>query len=185
VPLFLDQIDEGGPVTVTHSDVTRYFMTIPEAAQLVLQAASMAKGGDVFLLDMGKPVKIMELAERMIRLKGYSLRDAAHPNGDIEIEITGLKPGEKLHEELLVGDAVTGTDHRKIMRAEESFVAWPELRGALNTLEQACDSYDYDAIKQFIEGLVEGSDLESQLGDLSNSAEIVALNTTTKNPAPT
>jgi FlaA1/EpsC-like NDP-sugar epimerase len=185
VPLFLDQIDEGGPVTVTHSDVTRYFMTIPEAAQLVLQAASMAKGGDVFLLDMGKPVKIMELAERMIRLKGYSLRDAAHPNGDIEIKITGLKPGEKLHEELLVGDAVTGTDHRKIMRAEESFVAWPELRGALNTLEQACDSYDYDAIKQFIEGLVEGSDLESQLGDLSNSAEIVALNTTTKNPAPT
>jgi FlaA1/EpsC-like NDP-sugar epimerase len=152
-------------------------MTIPEAAQLVLQAASMAKGGDVFLLDMGQPVKILELAERMIRLKGFSLRDATNPSGDIEIKITGLKPGEKLHEELLVGEDVTGTDHRKIMRAEESFVPWPELRGALNTLEQACDSYDYEAIKKFIEGLVEGADLESQLGDLSNSAEIVALNT--------
>jgi FlaA1/EpsC-like NDP-sugar epimerase len=182
VPLFLEQIDDGGPVTVTHPEVTRYFMTIPEAAQLVLQAASMAKGGDVFLLDMGEPVKIMELAKRMIRLKGFSLRDAANPNGDIEIQISGLKPGEKLHEELLVGEDVTGTEHRKIMRAQESFVPWTELRGALNTLEQACDSYDYQAVKQFIEGLVEGSDLESQLGDLSSSAEIVALNA--DNPAP-
>ena len=173
VPLFLEQIDEGGPVTVTHADVTRYFMTIPEAAQLVLQAASMAKGGDVFLLDMGKPVRIMELAERMIRLKGYTLRDTHNPNGDIEIRITGLKPGEKLHEELLVGEDVTGTDHRKIMRAEEGFVSWPELRGALITLEQACDSFDYEAIKQFIEGLVEGADLESQLGGLSASSDAV------------
>ncbi|MCZ6616865.1 MAG: polysaccharide biosynthesis protein, partial [Gammaproteobacteria bacterium] len=152
---------------------TRYFMTIPEAAQLVLQAASMARGGDVFLLDMGQPVKILDLAQRMIRLKGYAIRDHEHPDGEIEIQITGLKPGEKLHEELLVGKDVTGTEHRKIMRAEEHFVPWIELRGALNTLEQACDAFDYEAIKTFIEGLVEGSDLESQLGDLSPPADVV------------
>ena len=182
IPLFLEQIADGGPVTVTHPDVTRYFMTIPEAAQLVLQAASMARGGDLFLLDMGEPVKIMELAERMVRLKGYSVRDAEHPEGDIEIKITGLKPGEKLHEELLLGENVTGTDHRKIMRAEEHFVPWKELRGALNTLEIACDAYDYEAIKQFIERLVEGADLESQLGDLNTNAEIVALDASRRSP---
>lgn len=182
VPLFEEQIAAGGPVTVTHADVTRYFMTIPEAAQLVLQAASMAQGGDVFLLDMGKPVKIMELAERMVHLKGYSLRDQTRPEGDIEIEITGMKPGEKLHEELLVGEAVTGTDHRKIMRAEEHFVPWTELRSALNTLEQACEQYDYGAIKKFIEGLLEGADLESQLGELYASAEIVAVDASDDGP---
>jgi FlaA1/EpsC-like NDP-sugar epimerase len=176
VPLFLEQIDRGGPVTVTHPDVTRYFMTIPEAAQLVLQAASMAKGGDVFLLDMGEPIKILEMARQMIRLKGYTVRDRAHPDGDIEIEISGLKAGEKLHEELLLGDAVTGTEHRKIMRAEEDYVHWAELRGALNTLEQACDDYDYEAIKTFIEGLVEGADLASQLGGLRHEAQVVSLN---------
>ncbi len=173
VPLFLEQIERGGPVTVTHRDVTRYFMTIPEAAQLVLQAASMAQGGDVFLLDMGQPVRILDLAKRIIRLKGYSIRDEDNPNGEIEIQITGLQPGEKLYEELLVGDAVSGTDHRKIMRAEETFLPWTELRGALNTLEQACDAYDYDAVQAFVEGLVEGSDLESQLGDLPALAEVV------------
>ena len=173
VPLFIEQIEQGGPVTVTHPDVTRYFMTIPEAAQLVLQAASMAEGGDVFLLDMGKPVRILDLAQRLIRLKGYSIRNEGNPLGDIEIQFTGLKPGEKLHEELLVGDAVSGTDHRKILRAEEGFVPWPELRGALNTLEQACDAYDYDAIKNFIEGLMQGSDLQAQLGDLRALAEVV------------
>jgi FlaA1/EpsC-like NDP-sugar epimerase len=176
VPLFLEQIDRGGPVTVTHPDVTRYFMTIPEAAQLVLQAASMAKGGDVFLLDMGEPIKILEMARQMIRLKGYTVRDRAHPDGDIEIEISGLKAGEKLHEELLLGDAVTGTEHRKIMWAEEDYVHWAELRGALNTLEQACDDYDYEAIKTFIEGLVEGADLASQLGGLRHEAQVVSLN---------
>jgi len=175
VPLFEEQIAAGGPVTVTHPDVTRYFMTIPEAAQLVLQAASMAKGGDVFLLDMGKPMRIMELAERMVRLKGYTLRDEAHPDGDIEIKITGLQPGEKLNEELLVGEDVSGTEHRKIMRAEEHFVPWPELCTALTTLEKACAAYDYEAIKKFIEGLLEGADLESQLGKLYAGAEILAL----------
>jgi UDP-N-acetylglucosamine 4,6-dehydratase len=176
VPLFLEQIEQGGPVTVTHPDVTRYFMTIPEAAQLVLQAASMARGGDVFLLDMGQPVKIIDMARRMIRLKGYAIKDEQHPQGDIEIAITGLTAGEKLHEELLLGEAVSGTEHRKIMRAEEEYVLWTELRGALNTLEQACDAYDYEAVKSFIEGLVEGADLASALGGLRHQAQIVKLN---------
>ncbi len=173
VPLFLEQIRQGGPVTVTHAEVTRYFMTIPEAAQLVLQAASMARGGDVFLLDMGTPVKILDLAKRMIRLKGFRPKTLDAPDGDIAIEITGLKPGEKLYEELLMGEAAAGTDHRKIMRAEENFVSWAELRGALNTLEQACDTYDFEAIKAFIENLVEGADLSAELVDLTTTAEVV------------
>lgn len=184
VPLFLEQIDRGGPVTVTHADVTRYFMTIPEAAQLVLQASSMAEGGDVFLLDMGRPVKILELAKRMINLKGYSIRDAENELGDIAIEITGLQSGEKLHEELLLGEAVTGTEHRKIMRAEEQYLDWKELRGALNTLEQACDSFDYGAIRTFIEGLVEGSDLTSQLSELRPEAQVLILNPKDRDQSP-
>jgi len=167
VPLFLEQIERGGPVTVTHPDVTRFFMTIPEAAQLVLQAGAMARGGDVFLLDMGEPVRIVDLARRLIRLKGFTIRDREHPDGDIEIRFTGLKPGEKLHEELLIANASASTEHRKIMRAEERYVRWAELRGALNTLEQACDSFDYDAIKRFIVRLVEGADLAEQLIDLA------------------
>ncbi|MEM9622056.1 MAG: polysaccharide biosynthesis protein, partial [Pseudomonadota bacterium] len=117
---------------------------------------------------MGQPVKILDLAHRMIRLKGFTVKDELHPDGEIEVKYTGLKPGEKLHEELLVGGDVIGTDHRKIMRAEEGFLPWQELRGALNTLEQACDTFDYDAVKTFIEGLVEGAGLEAQLGDLSH-----------------
>lgn len=176
VPLFSEQIEQGGPITVTHPEVTRYFMTIPEAAQLVLQAASMGNSGDIFLLDMGQPVRIVDLANRMVRLKGLSVRDDEHPQGDIEIEFTGLKPGEKLHEELLVSGNVTGTGHRKIMRAEESYPSWPELRGSLNTLQQSCEAFDYAAIKTFIEGLVEGADLEAQLEDLAPiSSNVVSL----------
>ena len=173
VPLFLEQIEQGGPVTVTHPQVTRYFMTIPEAAELVLQAASMARGGDVFLLDMGKPIRIMDLAERMIRLKGFRVKSEDDVDGDIEIKITGLQPGEKLYEELLMGEAASGTDHRKIMRAEESYVPWSELRGALNTLEQACEEYDYEAIKRFMENLLEGADLSEQLIDLTKTADVL------------
>lgn len=169
VPLFLEQIEQGGPVTVTHAEVTRYFMTIPEAAQLVLQASSMAKGGDVFLLDMGTPIRILDLAKRMIRLKGFRPKTEDAPDGDIAIEITGLQPGEKLYEELLMGEAAAGTDHRKIMRAEEVFVPWAELRGALNTLEQACEAYDYEAIRLFVDKLVDGADLSEQLVDLTSS----------------
>lgn len=175
VPLFLDQIEKGGPITVTHREVTRYFMTIREAAQLVMQAASMAKGGDVFLLDMGEPIRIVDLATRMAQFKGYSIKSDANPDGDIEILFTGLNRGEKLHEELLVGEDVAGTDHRKIMRAEEHFVPWPELRPALDALEEACNSYDHKTIHAFAESLVNGSALESQLGGVSGSAPILSL----------
>ncbi|MEQ8485465.1 MAG: nucleoside-diphosphate sugar epimerase/dehydratase [Pseudomonadales bacterium] len=180
VPLFLEQIEQGGPVTVTHADVTRYFMTISEAAALVLQAASLSKGGDLFLLDMGEPVRILDLARRMIHLKGYTVRDESSPNGDIAIDIIGLKRGEKLHEELLLGEAVAGTEHRKILRAEERYVPWAELRGALATLEAACDQFDFDAIKTFIEGLVEGADLAEQLGGLQRKADVIALKSSTE-----
>lgn len=177
VPLFSEQIENGGPVTVTHPEVTRYFMSIPEAAQLVLQASSMARGGDIFLLDMGQPVKILDLARRMIHLKGLTVREENGSEGEIEIQLTGLQPGEKLHEELLVSGDVEGTDHRKIMRARERYLPWTELRGALNTLEQACDTFDYDAVKTFIEGLLQGTDLESQLGGLAPRADVVKLST--------
>ena len=177
VPLFSEQIENGGPVTVTHPEVTRFFMSIPEAAQLVLQASSMARGGDVFLLDMGQPVKILDLARRMVHLKGRSVREEQGSDGEIEIQFTGLQPGEKLHEELLVSGDVEGTDHRKIMRAQERYLPWKELRGALNTLEQAGETFDYEAVKTFIEGLLEGADLESQLGDLAPRADVVSLTT--------
>ncbi len=175
VPLFLEQIERGGPVTVTHPDATRYFMTIPEAAQLVLQAASIARGGDVFLLDMGEPVNILELAQRMIRLKGFSIRDEDHPGGDIEIRITGLHPGENLHEKLLIGEAVTGTRHRKILRATENYLPWSELRDVLDTLEKACDEYDYEGIRSFLDELLAGPDMASRLAEIRKPADIVPL----------
>ncbi len=134
VPLFQEQIRRGGPVTVTHPEVIRYFMTIPEAAQLVLQAGSMAKGGDVFVLDMGRPVRIDDLARRMINLMGLTVRDAGNPDGDIEIEYTGLRTAEKLFEELLIGTNVTGTDHPMIMRAIEHRLSWPKMQQVLNEL---------------------------------------------------
>jgi FlaA1/EpsC-like NDP-sugar epimerase len=142
VPLFQEQIRAGGPVTVTHPDVRRYFMTIPEAAQLVLQAGSMGQGGDVFVLDMGQPVKIDELARRMIALTGLSVRDEAHPEGDIEIRYTGLRPAEKLYEELLIGNNVTGTEHPMIMRAIEHAPAWPEVKALLAELTIALNQFD-------------------------------------------
>jgi len=134
VPLFREQIRRGGPVTVTHPDVIRYFMTIPEAAQLVIQAGSMAKGGDVFVLDMGRPVRIDDLARRMIGLMGLTVRDAKNPDGDIEIEYTGLRTAEKLFEELLIGTNVTGTDHPMIMRAIEHSLPWPRMQQLLNDI---------------------------------------------------
>ncbi|TCP10730.1 FlaA1/EpsC-like NDP-sugar epimerase [Crenobacter luteus] len=142
VPLFKRQIAAGGPVTVTHPDITRYFMTIPEAAQLVLQAGAMGQGGDVFVLDMGEPVKIAELARRMIHLSGLEVRDAAHPDGDVEIRYSGLRPGEKLYEELLIGDGVLPTEHPRILRAREYHLAPDELAGYLERLAVACESLD-------------------------------------------
>jgi FlaA1/EpsC-like NDP-sugar epimerase len=142
VPLFQNQIRRGGPVTVTHPDVIRYFMTIPEAAQLVVQAGSMAKGGDVFVLDMGRPVRIDDLARRLVNLMGLTVRDANNPDGDIEIEYTGLRTAEKLFEELLIGSNVTGTDHPMIMRAMEHRLPWPKMQQILNDLLVALASFD-------------------------------------------
>ena len=146
VPLFHRQIQQGGPITVTHPDIIRYFMTIPEAAQLVLQAGSMGKGGDVFVLDMGEPVKITDLARKMIHLSGLSEKNSSNPNGDIEIAFSGLRPGEKLYEELLIGDDVAGTDHPRIMTANEIHLTWPETHNLLNRLDKACHEFDVDGV---------------------------------------
>jgi FlaA1/EpsC-like NDP-sugar epimerase len=142
VPLFREQIHRGGPVTVTHPDVIRYFMTIPEASQLVLQAGAMAHGGDLFVLNMGKPVRITELARRMISLSGLTVRDEANPDGDIEIHFTGLRPAEKLFEELLIGNNVTGTEHPMILRAIEESLEWPQIHEILQQLIIAMGQFD-------------------------------------------
>jgi FlaA1/EpsC-like NDP-sugar epimerase len=131
VPLFKHQIKSGGPITVTHPDIIRYFMTIPEAVELVIQAGNMAHGGEVFVLDMGDPVKITDLAKKMIYLSGFTLCDHEHPDGDIEIKFTGLRPGEKLYEELLIGNNATPTEHPRIMKANEKFIALVELESKI------------------------------------------------------
>ncbi|MBU3585119.1 polysaccharide biosynthesis protein [Polynucleobacter sp. AM-26B4] len=156
IPLFRKQIQDGGPVTLTDPEVTRYFMTIPEAAQLVLQAARMSQGGEVFILDMGKPVKIIDLAKKLIELSGLSLKDELNPNGDIKIQITGLRPGEKLYEELLIGDNPEPTNHPRIMKARESFIAWNQLELVLAELHEAISINDESAIKVHLRLLVAG-----------------------------
>lgn len=156
VPLFRQQIRDGGPITLTHPDINRYFMTIPEAAQLVIQAGAMAKGGDVFVLDMGQPVRIMDLAWRMVELSGLTVQNEANPEGDIEIQISGLRPGEKLYEELLIGDNPTATTHPRIMKAHDEFLPWSELEGKLNTLAIALNVNDVDVIRAMLEQLVSG-----------------------------
>ena len=156
VPLFRSQLRAGGPLTVTHTEVTRYFMTIPEAAQLVLQAGAMGEGGDVFVLDMGKPVKIVDLARRMIRLSGMTVKDDAHASGDIEIKVVGLRPGEKLYEELLIGDNPEATAHPRIMKAHEQFLTWDQLLPHLLTLRAAAKAADADAINDVLKQLVSG-----------------------------
>ena len=161
VPLFRRQIAEGGPITLTHPDVTRYFMTIPEAAQLVLQAGAMAVGGDVFVLDMGQPIKIIDLARRMVQLSGLTLCDPDHPHGDIAIEVTGLRPGEKLYEELLIGDNPEPTGHPRIMKAHEPFLPWDALTPALAVLRAAAQAGDTAAIKAFLLAHVHGYSADS------------------------
>lgn len=156
VPLFRDQLAKGGPLTVTHPDVTRYFMTIPEAVQLVLQAAVMAQGGEVFVLEMGKSVKILDLAYRLVELSGLQVRDAQQPDGDIEISFIGLRPGEKLYEELLIGDNPMSTAHPRIMKAHEAYMDWPELQTHLQQLHQAADSEDEAAIRAVLHTCVHG-----------------------------
>jgi FlaA1/EpsC-like NDP-sugar epimerase len=156
VPLFREQIKNGGPITLTHVDITRYFMTIPEAAQLVIQAGAMGQGGDVFVLDMGQPVKIIDLARRIVELSGMTVRDELRPDGDIEFTVTGLRPGEKLYEELLIGDNPRPTQHSRIMKAHEQFLSWPQLEQKLNALSIAMSVNDVPVIRSQLQELVSG-----------------------------
>jgi FlaA1/EpsC-like NDP-sugar epimerase len=165
VPLFRRQIQQGGPITLTDARITRYFMTIPEAAQLVIQAGAMAQGGDVFVLDMGESVKIIDLARKMIELSGLTVQDADHPEGDIAIEVTGLRPGEKLYEELLIGDNPMPTQHPRIMKAHEDFLPWSALYEQLQELMLAVDANDVSKIRQLIKRLVPGYQPEGEVVD--------------------
>jgi FlaA1/EpsC-like NDP-sugar epimerase len=154
IPLFRRQIAAGGPITVTHPEVTRYFMTIPEAAQLVLQAGAMAEGGDLFLLDMGEPMRIVELARRMVTLSGLTVRDDRHPSGDIEIRFIGLRPGEKLYEELLIGDNPLPTAHPRILRAHEEYAPWSDMEPKLEALRRAALAGDRPALTTLLGQMV-------------------------------
>jgi FlaA1/EpsC-like NDP-sugar epimerase len=165
VPKFRQQVRDGGPITLTHLDITRYFMTISEAAQLVIQAGAMAKGGDVFVLDMGQPVKIMDLARRMVELSGLTVRDEHNPEGDIEIQITGLRPGEKLYEELLIGHNPDTTSHPRIMKAHDDFLHWKLLEDRLNALVIALDANDVDVIKVMLQQMVPGYQPDQHIVD--------------------
>lgn len=165
VPLFREQIAAGGPVTVTDPEIIRYFMTIPEAAELVIQAGAMGQGGDVFVLDMGEPVKILELAKRMIHLSGFTVRDEANPDGDIEIQFTGLRPGEKLYEELLIGENVTDTAHSKIMRAEELVIPWQALQPLLDEMFEANEADDSKKARALLLSTIDGFKPQCDLND--------------------
>jgi FlaA1/EpsC-like NDP-sugar epimerase len=186
VPRFREQIREGGPVTVTHPEIIRYFMTIPEAAQLVIQAGGMAEGGEVFVLDMGHPVKIHDLAERMIRLMGLTVRDENNPYGDIEIEFTGLRPAEKLYEELLIGENAVGTEHPRIMCASEDYLSSDELEPLLDDLALANRRMDRSMMRDVLVRAVKEyepknaiDDLvweESEQRDVADESKVVSLN---------
>ena len=165
IPLFHKQIKSGGPLTVTHPKITRYFMSIPEAAQLVIQAGSMGLGGDVFVLDMGEPVKIVELAEKMVHLSGLSIRSDKNLQGDISIEFTGLRPGEKLYEELLIGDNVVTTPHPMIMSANEDYLPWEVLKGRLTELLSAVEQDDYTRVRQLLRETVSGYSPDGEIVD--------------------
>jgi len=165
IPLFHKQIKTGGPLTVTHPKITRYFMTIPEAAQLVIQAGSMGLGGDVFVLDMGEPVRIAELAEKMVHLSGLSIRSDKNPHGDIAIEFTGLRPGEKLYEELLIGDNVVMTRHPMIMSAHEDHLPWEQLKERIAELMKAIEGDDYNHVRQLLRETVSGYAPEGEIVD--------------------
>lgn len=172
VPLFRRQIEAGGPITLTHAEVTRYFMTIPEAAQLVLQAGAMAEGGEVYVLDMGQPVRIIDLARRMVKLSGFTVRDENRPDGDIAIEVTGLRPGEKLYEELLIGDNPVATVHPRILKAHEEFVPWADFRGDLDLLKHAVKANDTAALRTLLLKHVSGFTPDAQDSDLVGLASL-------------
>jgi len=166
IPLFKQQIKAGGPVTVTDVNMVRYFMTIPEAVELVIQAGAMGSGGDVFVLDMGKPVRIDDLARKMIRLTGLEVKDESHPEGDIEIKYTGLRPGEKLYEELLIGDNVSETDNPLIMRAQEDMLEWGELEPMLNNIQDAIKGCDHHKLRELLMQIVPGFKPQSEIVDV-------------------
>jgi FlaA1/EpsC-like NDP-sugar epimerase len=172
VPLFKQQIKEGGPITVTDKDIIRYFMTIPEAVELVIQAGAMGTGGDVFVLDMGKPVRIDDLAKKMIHLSGLEVKDESHPDGDIEIKYTGLRPGEKLYEELLIGDNVSKTNNSLIMRAEEDMLSWDELEPILNEFKVAIKDCDQEKLRNLLIQVVPGFKPQCGIEDLLYKEEL-------------
>tara|TARA_B100001123_G_C14945407_1_gene881446 strand:- start:215 stop:811 length:597 start_codon:yes stop_codon:yes gene_type:complete len=155
VPLFREQIRKGGPVTVTHPNVTRYFMSIPEAVELVIQAGAMASGGDVFVLEMGNPIKIIDLATKMINLSGFLQRNDENPDGDIRIKITGLRPGEKLNEELIIGNNVYATEHPHILKAEEKSFNWDEIENKTLKIISACESLDLNSTINIVKDCVD------------------------------
>ena len=166
IPVFKKQIASGGPVTVTHPEITRFFMTIPEAAQLVIQAGAMGKGGDVFVLDMGESVKITDLASNLIQLSGLEVKSEVNPHGDIEIQFSGLRPGEKLYEELLIGDNVKQTAHERIMTAHEVHLPLEEYDLLLNELDFACHSMDHENIRTLLLSAPTGFNPTDGIGDL-------------------
>ena len=172
IPKFRKQIRDGGPITLTHPEIIRYFMTIPEAAQLVIQAGAMAEGGDVFLLDMGEPVKIIDLAQRMVDLSGLSVRDEAQPDGDIEIVVTGLRPGEKLYEELILGDDPQPTMHPKIQRAQDPFIPWDEIEVDLETMKILLSHNNVEVILAVLQKLVAGYQSGDEVVDWVFSEQI-------------
>ena len=174
VPLFRQQLRDGGPITLTHADITRYFMTIPEAAQLVLQAGAMAAGGEVFVLDMGEPVRIIDLARRMVELSGLRVRDARDPEGDIAIETVGLRPGEKLFEELLIGDDPLPTQHPRIMKARDEFLPLPALLEGLDALSAALDDNDVPLMRRLLQQLVPGYRPEGAVSDWVHQERLAA-----------
>lgn len=171
VPLFREQIKNGGPITLTHKDVERYMMTIPEAAQLVIQAGAMGQGGDLFILEMGKPIKILDLAKRMVELSGLTIKDEFNPNGEIEVIITGLRSGEKLYEELLIGNNIVSTDHPSVAKAYEEFIDWPELEKKLNSLKAYISSRDMPEILTSLKDLVSGYSPMDETVDWVNKAK--------------
>ena len=171
VPIFREQVKNGGPITLTHVDITRYFMTIPEAAQLVIQAGAMGQGGDVFVLDMGQPVKIIDLARRVVELSGLKVRDAMHPDGDIELAVTGLRPGEKLYEELLIGDNPEPTEHPCILKAHEQHLDWLQLEQKLNALSLAMSGNDTLSIRTILQQTVNGYEPSSDVVDWVHMAQ--------------
>jgi len=166
VPLFREQIEKGGPITVTDPEVIRYFMSIPEAAELVIQAGAMGEGGEIFVLDMGEPVKILDLARRMVGLSGLEVRDNSNPEGDIEIVFTGLRDGEKLYEELLIGDNVSSTEHDGIMQASEEYLEWEKVKGLLDQLRTSIEERDHELAINILINNIAGLDLKTGINDL-------------------